>query len=277
MKKFFFSILSVLFLALSFVACDSAENNLHFTGTFPNVFDVKKSYIYPSFADTSYFIKDIADYGLSSGDRAYILMDYEFNPYSMKLPNLSIGYVITKITRRELSRKGDVDFTRYNSPFKHKTDVVEFYEMGANGELQATHESDFLWADAETQNIVLCYKKGLNCSPRMVVDSLRKKDVGNVLYFRLYADIADRGWIEEETFSYDNDPEKVYKIFSYNMDWDVIKSELTAEEQALLVKCDSLTSCISAVVEGCKLDDDGMYIPQNYLTNDKFANPLYKK
>ena len=206
------------------------------------------------------------------------MLNYEFDPYNMKTPKLTIGNVVTKITRRELNKKGSFDVANYNSPFKHQTDLVEFYDMSASGELRNVHSSDFLWADAETQNIVLTYKKGLTCQPKMVVDSLRETAVGATLFFRLYANLADKEWVDNEVYSYDTNPDVCYKIISYNMDWDLIKSELTAEEQALLVKTDSLTSCIYAVTGTSKgQDGDGMYKPSPYLTEDKFANPLYKK
>ena len=281
MKRFFLSLLPVSLFAILFAACEGAETYLHFTGTIPNVFDVKKSYLYPSFSDTAYFINDISagdgKTTLANGDRAYIMLNYEFDPYSMKVPKLTIGNVVTKITRRELKKKGSFDVANYNSPFKQQTDLVEFYDMSAAGELRNVHSSDFLWADAETQNIVLTYKNGLTCEPQMVVDSLRETAVGTTLFFRLYAKISN-GWPDNEVYSYDTDPDVCYKIISYNMDWDLIKSELTAEEQALLVKTDSLTSCIHAVTGTDKgKDGDGMYIPSPFLTEDKFANPLYKK
>ena len=282
MKRFFLSLLPVFSLVVLFAACEGAENYMHLTGTIPNVFDVKKSYLYPSFSDTAYFINDISagdgTTTLANGDRAYIMLNYEFDPYNMKTPKLTIGNVVTKITRRELNKKGSFDVTNYNSPFKHQTDLVEFYDMSASGELRNVHSSDFLWADAETQNIVLTYKKGLTCQPKMVVDSLRETAVGVTLFFRLYANLADKEWVDNEVYSYDTNPDVCYKIISYNMDWDLIKSELTAEEQALLVKTDSLTSCIYAVTGTSKgQDGDGMYKPSPYLTEDKFANPLYKK
>ena len=282
MKRFFLSLLPVFSLVVLFAACEGAENYMHLTGTIPNVFDVKKSYLYPSFSDTAYFINDISagdgTTTLANGDRAYIMLNYEFDPYNMKTPKLTIGNVVTKITRRELNKKGSFDVANYNSPFKHQTDLVEFYDMSASGELRNVHSSDFLWADAETQNIVLTYKKGLTCQPKMVVDSLRETAVGVTLFFRLYANLADKEWVDNEVYSYDTNPDVCYKIISYNMDWDLIKSELTAEEQALLVKTDSLTSCIYAVTGTSKgQDGDGMYKPSPYLTEDKFANPLYKK
>ncbi len=277
MKKLFFGLLSLFAGAMLFVSCDGAENGVHYTGFYMmNVFDIKKSYIYPSFSDTAYFVEDIAlgdgQTTLADGDRAYMSIDIDYDPYTMKYPKQKIGYVISKITRRELSEKGGFVVTKYNSPFKRMAELVSFMDHSG-----VVHDSDFLWADATTQNIIMCFKKGWICSPRMVVDSLRKGDLGAVLYFRLYADIAERkGWVDNEVITNDN-IDLSAKIFSYNMDWEKIKSELTAEEQAMLSSIDSLTSHISVVVEGAKKDADGMYIPEGYFTNDKFANPYYKK
>ena len=276
MKKLLFGLLSLVAGAVFFVSCDGAENGVHYTGFYMmNVFDVKKSYIYPSFSDTAYFVEDIAlgdgQTTLADGDRAYMSIDIDFDPYTMKYPKQKIGHVITKITRRELSSKGSFEVENYNSPFKRMAELVSFMDHSG-----VVHDADFLWADATTQNIVMCFNKGFTCEPRMVVDSLRKADMGAVLYFRLYANIADKGWVDKEVITSENSNLSA-KIFSYKMDWEKIKNELTAEEQSLLAGIDSLTSHISVVVEGAKKDADGMYIPEGYFTNDKFANPYYKK
>lgn len=280
MKKYLSNLLLAILSVASFTACDNAEESYVSEGRFPNVFDIKEgnnSYylsFVPAFSDTVYSFKktDVPD--LSAGDRAYMLMKYTYDVYAMQKPQLSLHHIITKFPRRSLDKKGSFIASLYNTPFNKRFDFVDFYDMKG-----ATHTADFLWADAETQNIVLSYNKGLNCSPKMVVDSLREGNSVPVLYFRLYADISNRGWVEDEkeTYSYDNNPELLYKVFSYNMDWDLIKEELTASEQAILEKSDTLTSCISVVVNGCNVDDKGMYIPYRYFTEDKFANPLYNR
>lgn len=244
------------------------------------MYDVKagsNSYYFsiaPAFADTVYSIKKSDAPGLAEGDRAYLRMKYFFDAYTMYKPEVSIDEVIVKITRRAMSRKGSFDASLYNSPFSSSAALMLFSDVPNQFAFY-----DFLWADNETQNIAVKYNKGLNCTPKMTVDSASvNKETGEaVLYFRLYANLENRGWVDSEVYPDDYSQDRVCKILSFNMDWSMIKEELSAEDLAEIAAIDSLTSCIMMVNErDSKKDADGLYIPVPLFTNDKFANGLYE-
>lgn len=273
MKNILSNLLLAMLSVVLFAACDNGEESLNYEGYFLNVYDIKEGgndYFFsfaPAFADTTYSIKKSEALGLSAGERAYMVMKYHFDAYAMQRPEITAAEVITKITRRSLSKKADVDVSKYNNAFS-SVELLTFSDMSKEFAF-----NNFLWADGETQNIAVKYDKELNCTPRMTVDSLRN----GVLYFRLYANLENRGWVDSETYSYESNPDKACKILSFNMDWDMIFDELTTPEKDAIVAVDSLTSCISVVVDGCKKDADGLYIPNPAFTNNKFANGLYKR
>ena len=199
-------------------------------------------------------------------------MKYYFDVYAMQKPQVSVHELVTKVSRRAMSAKSSFDVALYNSPFT-SPDLVTFSDHSRDFAF-----TDYLWADGETQNVAVRYSEELNCTPKMTVDSLRN----GVLYFRLYANLENRGWVDAETYRYDELPGKVCTILSFNMDWDMIFDELTAYEKEQIVAMDSLRSHISLVAVKCKKDANGLYIPQGGLTNSmlvngKFANGLYNR
>lgn len=274
MKKLFSNLLLALMSVVAFTACDRAEDSLNYEGTFPNVFDIKEGgnsnflSFAPAMVDTVYSIKKTDAPGFSVGDRAYLVMKYYFDAYAMLKPQVSVEQVITKVSRRAMSAKGSFDATLFNSPFS-TVEIVTFSDF-----FRQYASNNFLWADGETQNIAVRYDKGLICTPKMTVEGFSN----GVLYFRLYANLEKReDWVDSETYSYSDRPDKVCKILSFNMDWDMIFNELTTPEKEQIVAVDSLRSCISLVVADCKKGDDGMYIPNPAFTDGKFANGLYKR
>lgn len=278
MKKLLSNLLLAMLSAVAFTACDDAEDTRYYEGYFLNVYDVKEGgnsnfvAFAPAFADTLYQIKKTEAPGFSVGDRAYTVMKYYFDVYAMQKPQVSVHELVTKVSRRAMSAKGSFDVALYNSPFT-SPELVTFSDHSRDFAF-----TDYLWADGETQNVAVRYSEELNCTPKMTVDSLRN----GVLYFRLYANLENRGWVDGETYKYDELPGKVCKILSFNMDWDMIFDELTASEKEQIVAMDSLRSHISLVTVKCKKDANGLYIPQGGLTNSmlvngKFANGLYNR
>ena len=258
----------------SFCACDEAEVGLEYSGTFLNVFDVKKSFVYPTFSDTSYVVMNKADFPqLTTECRAYMELRYDFDVYAMNKPEMSISNVVSLVPINSMTRKENVKVQNYNSPFYSVENYIAFYDMSGN--LCPLEDAKFMWADSITQNVAVRYKQPLNLEHRMTVDSLR----GDTLFFRLYASLNDKEWEEpvNEVYQYTKFPTINNRILSYKMDWDMIFSELTEAEQAEIVKIDSLTSNIALVVEECRKDANGLYIPAKGRTNDWFKNGLYKR
>lgn len=277
MKNIVLNLLFVFSATLFFVSCDEAEVEDRRYGHFSNIFDVEdagnKNYVYfaPAYSDTVYAVSrgvvEASGVTFNAGDRVYMKMGYEYDAYSTALPKMNIAEVITKVTPREMKRKNDVqNLDLYNSVFA-SAHLISFNDM--KGE---TRRVDFIWADDKTQNICVRYNEEQNCEPIMVLDSLRNK----TLYFRLYANLEEKGWNENEAFVAPYDEGKQCRILSFKMDWDMIKDELTVPEQTELEQCDTLTSHIVFVRSTCKKDNSGKYIPEGGFTFDKFANPLYK-
>ena len=275
MKNKVLHALFALLAAVFVCSCDPAEVERTYEGYFRNVFDVKKSFVYPAFSDTFYIASNMKEFSskLNGKDRAYMTMYYFYDAYAMSKPEVEIADVITTITPQNMSSREDVrkhfGKDKYNSPFNAVEPVV-FYDLTGN---VCDEPYTYIWADSATQNIGVRYNKGLNCEAKLVVDSLR----GNTLFFRLYAHLQNRGWDEEEVFQYTESPDVNCRILSYKMDWDAIYNDLTPAEQAEIVTKDSLTSNIALVVKNCKIDANGLYIPNKGFTGDLFKNKLYKK
>lgn len=287
MRKLLSNLLLLLLPAAAFMACNgSVESYSEFY--FRNIYSIKDGgnpnflFCDAIYADTAYPIKKSEAMGLNAGERAYLGMKSEFDAYSMSKPQVTLLEILAKYTPRPMSAKGSFDATLYNDAFT-SVDAIVFSDYTKGFEspdfLRTWEFYDYLWADSETQNVAVRYNKELNCSPKMTVDSLRN----GTLYFRLYANIENRGWgIDNEAYEYDNFPGLVGRILSFKMDWDMIYNELTAAEREEIVTIDSLRSNISLVVDGCIKDKDGMYVPKGAFTNSrvrnsKFANGLYKR
>lgn len=271
-NKLFNLLLAAVCVVAVFCACDKAEVGREYSGYFRNVFDVKKSFVYPAFSDTFYIVGNKKEFPqLDTECRAYMTMKYFFDAYAMDKPEMSIADVISIVPVNPMTRKENVKVQNYNSPFFNVEPVV-FYDMSGS---VCDEPYTYIWADSATQNVAVRYKQPLNLEHRMTVDSLR----GDTLFFRLYASLQDKEWKEpvNEIFRYNEAPDVNCRILSYKMDWDMIYSELTEAEQAEIVKIDSLTSNIAIVVEKCKKDADGLYIPAKGRTNDWFRNKLYKR
>ena len=273
MKNKVLHALFALLAAVFVCSCEPAEVERTYEGYFRNVCDVKKSFVFPAFSDTFYIVDNVKEFPQLNGkERAYMTMYYFYDAYAMSKPRVEIADVITTVTMQNMSCKAEVEelFSKdkLNSAFKTVEPVV-FYDLTGN---LCDEPYTYIWADSVTQNIGVRYNKGLNCEAMLVVDSLR----GNTLFFRLYANLqyGDR---VEEVFQYTEAPNVNCRILSYKMDWDAIYNDLTPAEQAEIVTMDSLTSNIALVVEGCKKNADGLYIPNKGFTGDLFKNKLYKK
>lgn len=284
MKNIFANLLLLLSMAVSFTACDG-EVASTLEVPFCNIYDVKEGgnnnflSLVPLYADTAYSVKKTDAPGLSVGDRALVFMKFYNDFYAMPRPEVSYVETVTKITRHSMSRKGSFEVSKslYNSAFPVVAPLpLSDYPKG----FCTTSYGEYLFADGETQNVSVAFDKGYTCEHKMTIDSLRD----GVLYFRLYAHLDKKGW--EDSEAYEGGSDKLCKILSYNMDWDLILDELTTPEKEEIVTLDSLSSHISLVVASCKKDADGLYIPKGGLTNSqlidakpangKFANGLYK-
>lgn len=268
MQKKFIYLLLFVFLGVGVTGCDDPEVSMTRQGTFENVFDVENSLVCPAFSEDKYSVNNLAEMGLRNGDRVYMRLRYYHDMYSMPTPYIDIETVHTKVPFLSMSRKGSFDETLFNTPL---AGVAPIYFFTINGQV-SNEPITYIWADDETQNVAVRYDKDMIGEFKMTLDSVRE----SVAFFRLYANLSPAdGRIDPYTFPFENNPEQVCKILSFKMDWDMLRGELSEKDNVVIAEQQVLTSCISVVVEGCKPDANGMYIPNRGYTIDKFKNPLY--
>ncbi len=271
MKKVFFNLLFVLMVVGGFFACDKPENSISQSGTFANVFKVSDSQIVvPSTGDT-YSISNISSTGLKSGDKAYLEISYSYNSETMALPLMNIEKVGAMVETSDISSKSEFDDDlkkEYNDPLKGIC-TINMYTLDNYG--ITSGKSDFLWADDESQNIVVRYNKDYIGKFKMALDSV----VDGVLCFRLYSDLTPAdGRVDHKVFPYDGDANQVCKILSFRMKKDVLAGDLNTEELQDMKSYNRLTSTISLIVEDCKVDEaTGLFKPRGIIkTMSEFKN-----
>ncbi len=266
-NKFFYQLLAVAAI-IGFAACSNPEASMLHQGTFENVFDVKEGSICPAFSEDKYSVENLSAMGLRNGDRAYLRVGYVYDEYAMPTPYMNIEECYTKVPFSSMIKKRDLDKKLFNSPLKG---IAPIYFFTINGQV-SSEPVTYIWADDETQNVAVRYDKEYIGEFKMTLDSVRE----SVAFFRLYANLSPaNGRIDPNTFPYEADNDQVCKILSFKMDWEMLKNELSTADMTAINEQKVLTSCISVVVEGCKVGDDGMYIPNRGYTIDKFKNPLY--
>ena len=121
--KFFVSFAVVAMLGMM-VSCDPAEGAYTEERYVDNIYTVNKATVQPEFADTTYFVSNIEEYGLQTGDRAHMVLRYYFDAYSGEKPQWSIVEVVDVIPTRELSALDSTVFAQYNTPVD-----IDLYEL----------------------------------------------------------------------------------------------------------------------------------------------------
>ena len=125
-------------------ACGPAEMGYTEEYTLQGIYTVNKATVAPEFTDTFLFIRNIEDYELKTGDRAFLKLHYYYDAYSGKAPQWNIVDIIKEIPVYPLSRKSDIDTTMYKTPVTGLKSVNFFNSFNT---------SSWVWKDKQNINI----------------------------------------------------------------------------------------------------------------------------
>lgn len=105
-------------------ACDPAESEYKYETYVDNIYTVNKATVQPEFSDTSYFVENIDNFGLKTGDRARMVLHFYHDAYSGLRPSWNISQLIEVIPTRELSAMDSTLLASYTTPLD-----LDNYEM----------------------------------------------------------------------------------------------------------------------------------------------------
>ena len=271
MKKLLINLLNLVVAVCAFGACDGVENSITQAGTFANVFKVNGSQIVVPSTGEAYTVSNISSTGLKSGDKAYLEVSYCYDSQTMATPVMNVEKVCAPVESLDICSSSEFNAetrAKYNSPLKGIC-AINLYTLDNYG--STSGKSDFLWADDETQNIVVRYDKDYIGKFKMALDSV----VEGTLCFRLYSELTPAdGRVDHNVFAYDGDPSQVCKILSFKMKREILAGDLTAEDSEDIRSYNTLMSTISLIVEDCKKDETtGLYKPRGIIkTMSEFKN-----
>ena len=115
MKKFY-SIIAAFSAAVLVWSCGPAEVGYTQEFTLQGLYTVNKATVEPEFSDTSFFVRNIEEYDLKTGDRALILLHYYYDAYSGKAAQWNIREILKRIPVYPLSFPAEVDPAAYLTP-----------------------------------------------------------------------------------------------------------------------------------------------------------------
>ena len=127
-------------------ACGPAEAGFTQHFTLEGLYTVNKATVAPEFSDTFFFVNNIDDYDLKTGERAFIVMDYYYDAYSGKAGAWNIKSVKEKVPVYPLSLRSDIDESAYATPITGLRAVGYFYDKL------------YTWVWKERQNISVEYR-----------------------------------------------------------------------------------------------------------------------
>lgn len=146
MKKLY-SLAVAVAAAVIVWACGPAEQGYTQEFTLQGLYTVNKATVAPEFSDTFFFVRNIEDFDLKTGDRAMLLLHYEYDAYSGKAAQWNILEVLKRIPVYPLSFLTDVDTAAYATP------VTGFQPLNFFNDFEAK-----TWVWKGKQNICVKYK-----------------------------------------------------------------------------------------------------------------------
>ena len=145
MKKLY-SMIAVLVAVVLVWSCGPAEFENSVTYELEALCTVNKSRIEPEFSDSTFlFAKNVDQFGLKTGDRAFMSLTCTYNLYSQETPLWTILDVKKKVPVYPLS--ADIDTALYTTPVIALDPVDFFNEFTA-----------LTWVWNKKQNISIVYK-----------------------------------------------------------------------------------------------------------------------
>ena len=145
MKKLYSAIVAFS-AALIMWACGPAEFENSVTYELEALCTVNKARIEPEFSDSTYmFARNVSQFGLETGDRAFMKLTCTYNLYSQETPLWTILEVKRRVPVHPLS--ADVDTASYTTPVVALDPIDFFNEFTA-----------LTWVWNKKQNISIVYK-----------------------------------------------------------------------------------------------------------------------
>ena len=114
--KRLYSMFAAMSAALLMWSCGPAEISYTEEWTYQGLYTVNKATVQPEFGDTMIFVRNMDEFELETGDRAFMVLHYYYDAYSGKAPVWNITQVIKKVSVRPLSVPVDVDTAAYMTP-----------------------------------------------------------------------------------------------------------------------------------------------------------------
>ena len=146
MKRLYSTVVAAV-VAVMMWSCGPAEFGYTQEFTLQGLYTVNKATVAPEFSDTMFFVRNIDEYELETGDRALLLLHYFYDAYSGKAPQWNIREVIKRIPVYQLSKKSDIDTAAYVTPVTGLQPLNFFNDFETS-----------TWVWNEKQNISIKYK-----------------------------------------------------------------------------------------------------------------------
>lgn len=146
MKKLY-SFIAASVAAVLLWSCGPAEQGFTIEQNLQGLYTVNKATVAPEFSDTFIFVRNIDNYDLKTGDRAFLKLHYFYDAYSGKAPEWNITEIIEMVPVRRLSAVADVDTSAYLTPLTGLQPVDFFNDFYA-----------VTWLRKNLQNVSVKYK-----------------------------------------------------------------------------------------------------------------------
>lgn len=146
MKKLY-SIVAAFVALLLANSCGPAEAGYTVEHRLQGLYTVNKATVAPEFSDTAFFVNNIDDFDLKTGDRALLMLHYYYDAYSGKAPAWNIVEILERYPVRALSATADVDPASFVTPLTGVKPLNFFNDF---------ETPSWVWNDC--QNINIKYK-----------------------------------------------------------------------------------------------------------------------
>ena len=146
MKRLYSAVVAAVVAAMMW-SCGPAEFGYTQEFTLQGLYTVNKATVAPEFSDTMFFLRNIDEYELETGDRALLLLHYYYDAYSGQAPQWNIRELIKKIPVYSLSRKSEIDTAAYVTPVTGLQPLNFFNDFETSA-----------WVWKKQQNICIKYK-----------------------------------------------------------------------------------------------------------------------
>ena len=231
--KRLYSIISAVAAAIVMWSCAPAEVSSTVTYDIEALCTVNKARIEPEFSDSTYmFARNVEEFDLETGDRAFMRLTCTYNLYSETQPLWTILDVKKKVPVYPLST--DIDTAAYATPIVALKPVDFFNEFTA-----------LTWVWKEKQNISIVYK-----------------GTEEGASFAMTVRGVNDGYVELDLFV-DADEREKETTTLLTFDISNIKEHLTDEQKALLPAGELKTRIYTKRMKNGVLEDwaiDGNYI-----------------